>query len=1168
MSFFEQAAGRIPELIRFQRHISGENSPGLPMLITGLSHIHKAHFLSALSGGTSSCAGENFPILVLAETESEALRLSDDINTLAGREVSALYPAKDLHLGAVVAVSREYEQGRINVLGRALRGELPLITATPEAAAQLTLPRSVLVGGTIRLGAGGETTLDLAQFAARLVSLGYTRCDMIEGRGQFSIRGSIADVFPVNMTVPLRIELWDDELDTISVFDLESQRRIDTMKHAEIAPALEILFPDKTELIEKLEAFSKKVRGKAADKVKAMIAADIDRIKSDIGANLDKYLPLCYDEEATLFSYVGSVIVSENVSCTESFRAASAQHTEDLTLLFEEGGLCRGLDRFMLTRSELKAVLAEKAAAYLDTFMRGGDLALSEIVSVNAVQLSSWSGEHKLLVEELTAYLGRGYTAAVFGGTEKAAKTLAQDLRDDGLPADYSESPKRVGKLFAKRVYVFPGTVSGGLEYAEGKLAMLSLPTGRTAETSQKKKKRGRGANEKEIKSLADIGTGDYVVHASYGIGIFEGVTKLTSDKISKDYIKLKYAGTDVLYVPVTQLDLISRYIGNTDSASLRLSKLHSDQWQKAKTKAKAAASELAAELIELYAKRMKSVGISFSPDGEEQKDFENHFAYIETEDQLRCIGEIKRDMEQPRPMDRLLCGDVGFGKTEVALRGAFKCIMDGRQCALLCPTTVLAWQHYQTAIKRMDGAAPVNIELLSRFRTNKEVKIVLEKLEKGVVDLVIGTHRLVQGDVKFHNLGLVIIDEEQRFGVTHKDKFKESFAGVDILTLSATPIPRTLNMAMSGIRDMSVIETPPQDRQPVTTYVIEHDWGIIAQALHKEMRRGGQVYYVHNRIETIMQCAAKVKELCPEASIGIAHGKMGEDELLEVWRKLLDHEIDVLVCTTLIETGIDVPNVNTLFIENADYMGLAQLHQLRGRVGRTNKRAFAYFTFRRGKVLTEIATKRLSAIREFTQFGSGFRIAMRDLEIRGAGSILGQKQSGHLSAVGYDMYLQLLSEAVAEQRGEAVIPKTECLVDIKLDAYIPESYIGNQAQRISCYKRIAEIRSEDDAYDVTDELIDRYGELPRSVEGLIEVAQIRNMAQAYMITEIVQDGGVISVYTDKPDMERTAAAVGAMGGRVALKLTGRTGLRVTLGKNETPLEGIRKFMEAYATNN
>ena len=531
--------------------------------------------------------------------------------------------------------------------------------------------------------------------------------------------------------------------------------------------------------------------------------------------------------------------------------------------------------------------------------------------------------------------------------------------------------------------------------------------------------------------------------------------------------------------------------------------------------------------------------GFAFSPDTEQQHIFEDHFSYVETDDQLRCIEEIKHDMMRTAPMERLLCGDVGFGKTEVALRAAFKCIGDGKQCAILVPTTVLAWQHYQTVLKRMEGF-DIRVELLSRFRTAKEQKIILKKLEEGELDLVVGTHRLVQDDVKFKDLGLVIIDEEQRFGVNDKEKLKEAFTNVDVLTLSATPIPRTLNMAMSGIRDMSVIETPPGDRHPITTYVVEHDRGVIAQAINKELRRNGQVYYVHNRIESIYSCAADIHSMVPEANIGIAHGRMSEEELLDVWRRLIEGEIDVLVCTTLIETGVDVPNCNTLIIENADCMGLAQLHQLRGRVGRTNRRAYAYFTFRRGKVLSEIATKRLDAIREFTRFGSGFRIAMKDLEIRGAGSVLGQSQSGHLASVGYDMYIKLLNEAILEQQGKAPEITPECLIDIRIDAFIPEKYISNQAQRVDCYRKIAMIENDEDAYDVTDELIDRYGDVPRAVEGLIEVAKLRRIAQKMHLTEIIQSGDVMIFYpekTDKKTMERVSAVGGKFGKDMMLNI-------------------------------
>ena len=1124
---------------------------GMPVMVTGLSHIHKAHFLAALAMEPEY----RLPLIVICDTEGEGTRLCADINTMTGEETAFSYPAKDLILGDVDAVSREYEHRRIGILSRMVSGRAPIVCATPEAAAQITIPRRILTKRTITINTGDA--ISLPEVTAALTEAGYSRCDQIEGVSQFSVRGAILDIYPVNFGAPVRIELWGDDVDSISVFDTETQRRIDTIKSIDVAPALETLFLDGAQICEKLRALLPKIRGKRAADVKARIQQDIENTEAGVCcANTDRYLPVCYDEEETLFDYADNVIVCENTACSESFKAAFTQHTEDIKLLFEDGILCKGLDRYMLTRAEYQAACEKRASAYFDNFMRGGDLRLSQLMSVSAGQVASWSGEYRVLTDELKNYLAENFSVIVMAGTEKAAKVLADDLRGDGFPADYASDPK---KLYAKRVYITPGVLTSGYSYPEARLAAISH-TSVTLQTREAPTKRKKA---EIINSLNDISVGDLVVHNSYGIGVFEGVQKLTEERVSKDYIKIRYAGTDVLYVPVTQLDLISRYIGTGDQSTVKLSKMNTDTWQKTKTRAKAAAKEMAAEFIELYAKRMRTKGYAFDPDGTEQYEFENHFSYVETDDQLRCIGEIKQDMEADKPMERLLCGDVGFGKTEVALRAAFKCIMSGKQCALLCPTTVLAWQHYQTVVKRMDGFG-IDIELLSRFRTQKEIKAAIEKMKRGSCDIVIGTHRLVQDDIAFKDLGLVIIDEEQRFGVAHKDKFKQMFAGVDILTLSATPIPRTLNMAMSGIRDMSVIETPPQDRQPVTTYVIEHNEGVIAQAINKELRRNGQVYYIHNRIESIVQCATDLHKAVPEARIGIAHGRMEEDELLEVWRKLLEHEIDVLVCTTLIETGVDVPNCNTLIIENADCMGLAQLHQLRGRVGRTNRRAFAYFTFRRGKELSETASKRLEAIREFTRFGSGFRIAMRDLEIRGAGSILGASQSGHMSAVGYDMYLKLLDEAVREQRGEELKKESECLIDIKVDAYIPEDYISNQSQRISCYKRIALIRTEDDAYDVTDELIDRYGEIPAPVQGLIEVAQIRSTAQAYGISEIVQGKEGIAFYTDEPDMERIGKLNSKLGGRISLDLMGKMCFRITPEKGEKPLAVVKTVVDGY----
>ncbi len=683
---------------------------------------------------------------------------------------------------------------------------------------------------------------------------------------------------------------------------------------------------------------------------------------------------------------------------------------------------------------------------------------------------------------------------------------------------------------------------------------------------SSKRKKKKKDKNSKEIYSLAELSMGDYVVHSTHGIGIFEGIHKIELQGIVKDYIKIKYAKGDTLYVPVTQLDLVAKYIGPREDSGVKLSRLGSQDWEKQKTRVRAAVKDIAKELIKLYAERMQVKGYAFPEDTEWQRDFEAHFAYEETEDQLRCIDEIKNDMESSHPMDRLLCGDVGFGKTEVALRAAFKAVTAGKQVAILVPTTILAWQHYQTVIKRM-GDFPIQVELLSRFRNAKQQKDILKRLKRGSVDIIVGTHRLVSKDVEFKDLGLVIIDEEQRFGVAQKEKLKSVSKSADVLTLSATPIPRTLNMALSGIRDMSVIEEAPHDRHPVQTYVMEHDNGVIMDAIRRELRRGGQVYYLHNDVASIETVAAGISAHIPEAKIGIGHGKMDEKELSEVWRQLIDGEINVLVCTTIIETGVDVPNANTLIIDNADRMGLSQLHQLRGRVGRSNRRAYAYFTFAPNKSLSEISQKRLSAIREFTEFGSGFKIAMRDLEIRGAGNILGGEQHGHMETVGYDMYIKLLNEAVALMKGENPPPADkECTIDLQIQAHIPESYIESTNLRIDVYRRIADISSFEDSMDVVDELIDRFGEPPKAVQGLIDIALMRNLASSMGFTEIKQQNGNLLLYahsfdSNNFDMRRISALLNGMKGRVMLNASNKPYISIKLN-NQKPLEVLEDALK------
>ncbi|MCL1903012.1 MAG: transcription-repair coupling factor [Oscillospiraceae bacterium] len=1122
MNFFYSVANLLPEYRDLIKN------PGAA--VSGLSRIHKAQFIMAMSHEQNKS-----PLLVLVETENEAIRLCDDINTLeaAASAIAEVYPANDISLISTNTQSREYEHKRLSVLTKlsphsqqstvnsqqsTVNCQLStvncpsIVIATPEAASQVTISREQLTRSIIYIKKDDELNVD--SLLSALVENGYTRTDLVESASQFSVRGSVIDIYPVNSPLPARLDLWGDTVDALTLFDIESQRSVSKIGEIEIAPAVDSAI--------------------------------------ETGSS------------STLFDYVHSVVVCEHNACDEQFRATYEQLNEDIKLALETGGKVN--EKYMLGKAEYEHIVSEKTIAYLSLFAKKQGAITKQ---ADTVQIANWNGDYKQLCVDLKAYMKNGYALVIFAGTEKSAKSLALDLRDDGFRADYTDNPK---KVYSKHIFVTKGTLSGGFDYPKAKCACIthigvnhstSSNGAFNAANPAKPKKKNKS---EAIRALTEINIGDYIVHDNYGIGIFEGVTKLTSDGVSKDYIKLQYGGKDVLYVPVTQLDFIARYIGNTESANLKLSKLHTNAWVKTRARAKKAAEELAEELIELYSRRMRSKGHKFESDTPEQEEFEGRFSYIETKDQVICIEQLKKDMQAEQPMDRLLCGDVGFGKTEVALRGAFKCVMEGLQCALLCPTTVLAWQHYQTALQRMDGF-PINIELLSRFRTAKEKNEVMKKLEAGIVDFVIGTHTLVGKNVRFKNLGLVIIDEEQRFGVTQKERLKEAFSGVDVLTLSATPIPRTLNMAMSGIRDMSVIETPPHDRITVTTYVTEHDRGVIASAINKELRRAGQVYYIHNRVETITSCAAKLQELVPDAKIGIAHGRMEEKELLGVWRRLLEREIDLLVCTTLIETGVDVPNVNTLIIENADRMGLAQLHQLRGRVGRTNRRAYAYFTYNQGKVLTEIAQKRLTAVKEFTQFGAGFKIALRDLEIRGAGSVLGESQSGHLSAVGYETYVRLLEEAVNEIQGNEVSEaRNECTVDIKCDAFIPDSYIFNQAQRISCYKKIAEIRDETDAEDVADELTDRYGKIPNAVKGLIQAAQIRNMAGSLGITEIAQNKKGLILYWERPNIDGLSKLSDEYTGRIELNLTGRIGLSLRLDKSDDVLKTATGFLERLMT--
>ena len=1123
MNCYTQISKQIPE---FRSVASAIQKNRIPMGATGLSHIHKAHLISSL------CMALLRKALVITPDEAQATRMRQDLETFGIR--AYLYPARDFSFRTSESVSREYEHARLKTLDRMLSGDFDAVVLSAEAAMQLTVQPSVLMNNSFEITQGEE--YDVEQLVMSLLKSGYTRCEQVSGPGQFAVRGGILDFFPPDAAEPCRVEFWGDSVDGIACFDLDTQRRGENLESVRVTPAREVLASNEllTALIEN-HIKEKRIKGEALASLNEDIRQMNDGIKL---SSLDKYLPLIYPGGSGIFDYAQNCMffVCESFAVKDKFSSASQLMNETVKGLFQDGVLCKGLDRFTLQPAEIMKIY-EKGAIYLDHLPRGSfDTPVKDLITFTAKQISPWNGAFGAVVDDINAIRNRlGHSCAILAGTEKAAQTLAADLENEGIPALWCPVPP--AEFPEKTVCVLPGGLSAGFEYPGAKFTLItyrSKPVSAKAHTSSRK------SSKHAFNNLDELHRGEYVVHSAHGIGIFEGITSLEASGTKKDYIKIQYDKGDNLYVPVTQLDQVSKYIGpKSDDKPLKLNKLGGKDWQKTRSRVKSAVKDMAKELIELYSKRTKAKGHAFSQDIDMQSDFERRFEFVETDDQLRCIHEIKKDMEKPYPMDRLLCGDVGFGKTEVALRAVFKCIADGKQCAILVPTTILALQHYQTILKRFEGF-PIEAGMLSRFCTKKEIDKTINGLRRGSVDVVVGTHRLISKDVTFRDIGLIIIDEEQRFGVAQKEKLKTLYPEVDVLTLTATPIPRTLNMAMTGIRDMSVIEEAPIDRLPVQTYVIEHNMPVLVQAMEQELRRGGQVYYLYNKVETIERKAAEIKAMMPDASVAIAHGQMSENEISDVWRRLLEGEIDILVCTTIIETGVDVPNVNTLIIEDADRMGLAQLHQIRGRVGRSARRASAYFTFTRGKQLSEIAARRLDSIREFTEFGSGFHIAMRDLELRGAGNVLGAHQHGHMETVGYDMYITLLEQAISEEKGEKpATQEKDCLIDLPIDAHIPADYIESVPQKLQIYRRIADIKTDDDASDVIDELCDRFGEPPESVEGLIKIALLRGKAARHDVYEITSQGDKIIFKIGSLDMKKVSSAAVHFRGRFVVSAGG-----------------------------
>ena len=1091
-------------------------SRGESVAVTGLGQINRSHMIAGLRRHTSA------PIVIVTQDDMAAKRIQEELKAFLG-DTAPVLPSRELTLYDTAVVSRAWEQKRLRQLYDLKQGNTPLQILSWDALSQRTVPPAVLLHAAFSMEVGKEYDID--DLTNRLTGSGYTRCGLVEGPGQFAVRGGILDVFSPAADRPFRAEFFGEELDTMGYFDPDTQRRTENVDSVVILPVGETQprlhpegLPGLCEDLRHLIARQRRRKNVNEPLIKTL-ERDLEKYENGLqNPASDRYMALIYPEMATAADYIPEdalLILCDHGSLKRTARTRTEAIGMQLDSLLQGGLLAGELCDYVIQWEDFCAGLCSRTVMYFDAF--GGSSYPDEnrpkqLYPFTAKQLPGYAGSMDTAAADLAHYQKMEFASLVLCGTRRRAELLQQMLREKGLSAflciPLTTMPKEGQILLAE------GTLPFGMEYPNSKLAVLT--EGQLISRAAPKKQAKKGAtNRQKLNSFTDLTPGDLVVHENYGIGRFVAMEQIKVDGAIKDYVKIAYQGSDTLFVPATQLDLVSKYIGSGgEEATVRLNKIGSDAWQKTKTKARKAAKDMAGELIKLYAERKRQEGFAFAADAPWQKEFEDNFPYPETDDQLRCIAQIKADMESPTPMDRLLCGDVGFGKTEVALRAVMKAVMDSKQVAILVPTTVLAQQHYQTAVARFRGF-PINIDVLSRFRSPTEQKRTVQNLRSGTVDLIIGTHKLLQKTIQFKDLGLLIVDEEQRFGVSHKERLKEISKGVDVLTLSATPIPRTLNMALSGIRDMSTIEEPPADRYPVQTFVMEHNNAIIDDAIRREVERGGQVYYLHNRVETIDQCAGALKRRIPGISVAVAHGQMGEDQLGDVMHAMADGDIQVLVCTTIIETGLDIPNANTLIIENADRFGLSQLHQLRGRVGRSTRHAYAYFTYRPDKNLTEVAEKRLSAIRDFAEFGSGFKIAMRDLEIRGAGNLLGAEQSGHMMSVGYDMYLKLLDEAVLEERGEK--PKTpDCTADLNVTANVDKDYVSRGEERMDLYRRMAAIRTQEDADDLLDEIIDRYGDPPKGVLNLIDIALLRAEAQKAGIQDIRQKSGdVLFTLTD-----------------------------------------------------
>ena len=1098
--FGDTEAAALPSLLESGR---------LPARISGLPASGRALLAASMHAQLDA------PVLAVCPDEAAAELFQKDLTALLGQDVPLL-TARDYTFYTVESVSRQTEQKRLNALYALAAGTAPAVVCTVSGLLQRAMPKEKLLQAAFEIRDGTSLPPEDAEDA--LLRCGYLRTAQIEGPGQFSRRGGILDFFSPAYPQPVRVEFWGDDVDSMGFFDPESQRRTQPLDACRILPAAETLPPlypgGSAALGEQLQKIAQRTAAKkdsdTAQKLAAALRADGEKLCNDcVLPAADRYMGFVYDTFATALDYLtpeAAVLIDQPARCAERAKEYTAQLREDVSLLVRSGTMAARAETFYEPFADIMRRIQEWAVVLADGLQLGrSPIEPRTMVSLTAKQLPSYGGSSQTAADDITHYQNLGYRVVVLAGDLRRARILCEFLDGHGIRATAAEHPDALPE--PGQCLVTAGSLSAGIEFPYAKLAILTDT--QIAASGLRRAKHKKQSNREKINSYTDLSVGDLVVHEYHGIGRFAGIVQMPVDGAVKDYIKISYAGADTLYVPATQLDMVSKYIGAGEDRPVKLSKMGGTEWARTKSRAKAAAKSMAKELTALYAARSRTKGHAFAPDSPWQTEFEEHFGYPETDDQLRCIQEIKTDMEKPVPMDRLLCGDVGYGKTEVALRAVMKCVLDGRQAAILVPTTVLAQQHYQTAVQRFYGF-PVEIRMLSRFCTQSQVRQTLADMRTGKCDLVIGTHKLLQKNIEFKNLGLLIVDEEQRFGVAHKEHIKEMSRAVDVLTLSATPIPRTMQMAISGVRDMSLITTPPTGRRPVIVHVGEYDSDVVSAAIRLELGRKGQVYYVSNRVKTIDDAVDRVHEAVPEARVGVAHGKMSPREVEDVMIDFSMGRVDVLVATTIIESGIDNPRTNTLIIEDSQRLGLAQLYQLKGRVGRSATQAYAYFMFPGELPLTQEATERLTALSEFQELGSGMRIAMRDLEIRGAGSLVGAEQHGNLSSVGFDLFTQMLGQAVAEARGETSgeVEVASVAINLPADYYLDEEYLPEVDRRVLVYRKVAAADTLAAVDEAQRECEDRYGELPLAARNLFDRARLRIRAERLGLESIALSAG------------------------------------------------------------